>query len=225
MKQPSSRFLLAGACALWISSAAIAAEPGVVWMPAQFGDSPPDGLTVSGDPQVVDSPFGKAAHFDGVDDGFFLPVNPLTGLSSFTVEAVFYPDSDGAREQRFFHMGTAYGDRVLLEIRVEDGKWWLDTFTQGGKGARPLIDPKFKHPADQWQHVAFVVRDGHLANYIDGKLELTAQINYTPVSGGETSIGVRLNRQAWFKGSIYSLRITPEALSPDQFTDVPAPAR
>lgn len=34
---------------------------------------------------------------------------------------------------------------------------------------------------------------------------------------GKTSIGVRLNEQSWFKGTIYKIRISPEALSPNNF--------
>jgi hypothetical protein len=197
------------------------ASPGiVVWKPAQLAGSPPTGLTIAGDPQVVDSPFGKALHFDGVADGLFLPGNPLDGLSEFTVEAVFRPDSDGPKEQRFLHLGHPHGDRVLLETRVTGDKhWYLDTFILGGKSGLPLIDPHRLHPTDRWSHVAFVVRNGHLANYIDGVLELEAQIDYTPVTGGESSIGVRLNNESWFKGAIYSIRVTPRALTPDLFTD------
>ena len=38
-------------------------------------------LTVEGDPKLIDTPFGKAVEFDGVDDGIFLDVHPLDGMT------------------------------------------------------------------------------------------------------------------------------------------------
>lgn len=81
-----------------------------------------------------------------------------------------------------------------------------------------MIDPKLVHPTDRWYRVAFVVKDGRLSNYVNGVLELEGQVPYTPMKGGTASIGVRLNRQSWFKGAIYSVRITPRALTPGEFT-------
>jgi len=39
----------------------------------------------------------------------------------------------------------------------------------------------------------------------------------TPIQTGQSSIGVRQNKVSWFKGAIYQLRISPEALSPNDF--------
>jgi hypothetical protein len=57
-------------------------------------------VTVRGDPRVIDTPAGPAIEFDGVDDAIFLATHPLEGMSEFTVEIVFRPAADGAREQR-----------------------------------------------------------------------------------------------------------------------------
>ena len=219
--------LLAASPALLLVAPLFSQSPRVIeWKPGEWGASPPAGWRVAGDPKVVDSPFGKAMRFDGAGDGLFFNGNPLEGLSQFTLEAVFYPDSDGPPEQRFVHFGYANGDRVLLETRIlGDKQWCLDTFIAGGKAGRPLIDRQRLHPADGWHHVAYVVRDGRLSNYIDGALELTAQADYTPVRGGEASLGVRLNRQSWFKGAIYSVRISTAALGPEMFTNVSPPTR
>src|SRR5690606_21327968 len=59
-------------------------------------------VTVEGDPQVIDTPLGKAIEFDGVEDALFLNVHPLAGAATFTWEAIFRPDSDGGAEQRIF---------------------------------------------------------------------------------------------------------------------------
>jgi hypothetical protein len=35
-------------------------------------------------------------------------------------------------------------------------------------------------------------------------------VPFTPLNGGRTSIGMRLNRVFWFKGIIHTVRILPE---------------
>jgi hypothetical protein len=199
----------------------LAAGQGIVeWKPGDFAGKLPPGWKVEGNPKVVDSPFGKAMAFDGKADGMFFSSNPVQGLAEFTVEAVFRPDSDGPPEQRFFHMGYPTADRVLLETRVtKDGQWYLDTYVMGGKGGGAMIDPKLVHPADRWSHVALVVKGGHMINYVNGvKQEEGSAVDFTPIQGGEASIGIRLNRQSPFKGAIYSVRITPKGLDPSSFT-------
>ena len=193
-------------------------EP-VSWVLKDFLETPFGGLSMSSEPVLTDSPAGPAVLFDGEDDAFFLDSNPLQGLRTFTLEVVFLPASDGPPEQRFLHFGFADGERVLLETRVtEEGRWYLDSFVQKGDANKALIDPELLHPADRWYHLAYVVDDGRLENYVDGKLELSAEIPFTPLEGGRTSIGVRLNRVFWFKGAIHSIRISPEALESESFT-------
>ncbi len=88
-------------------------------------------LVISGNPETEISPYGDAICFDGKNDGWFLPVNPLKDLKEFTVEVLFRPDHDGPEEQRFLHIGEIHGDRVLIETRTtSDGKWYLDTYIQ-----------------------------------------------------------------------------------------------
>ena len=61
---------------------------------------------VLGHPQVIDTPFGKAVQFNGVDDALFVPVHPLAGAATWTWEVIFRPDVDGAPAQRFFHLSV-----------------------------------------------------------------------------------------------------------------------
>jgi hypothetical protein len=189
------------------------------WKPGQFGNKPPKGTTTTGSPKIVDSPHGKAMAFDGKADGIFLPGNPIEGLTEFTIEAVFRPDSDGPPEQRFVHLGNVQGDRALLETRVtKDGRWYLDTYFMGGGDGNFLIDEKLAHAADRWWHAALVVRGGQMFAYVNGVLELQGKAAAKPIAGGASSMGVRQNKQSWFKGAIYSVRITPKALEPSAFT-------
>jgi hypothetical protein len=42
-------------------------------------------------------------------------------------------------------------------------------------------------------------------------------LQYEAQKSGKTSLGVRLNKVHWFKGAIRTVRITPRALSPEEF--------
>ena len=190
----------------------------VEWILEEFEAAQP-GITKTGSPGPVDSPYGKAIAFNGKDDAFFLEANPLQGLNSFTIEVIMCSDKDGPREQRFLHIGEVREDRMLLETRMtEDGQWYLDAYLQSGSSQKALLDENLLHPAGKWYHVALVVDGGKMVNYINSKPELEAKIDFAPINSGKTSIGVRLNEVSWFKGAIYKIVITPKALKPEQFT-------
>ncbi|MGH9590694.1 MAG: hypothetical protein ACRD25_09870, partial [Terracidiphilus sp.] len=99
---------------------------------------------VLGNPRVIETPYGKAVQFNGVDDALLIPQHPLAGASTYTWEVIFRPDG-GAFAQRFFHLqeedpatGKDTGNRMLFEIRVMHGKWCLDSFASSGKNNRTL---------------------------------------------------------------------------------------
>jgi len=177
------------------------------------------GLSVSGNPKTVSSPYGDAICFDGMNDGFFLPYNPLNGLTGFTIEAIIRPDADGPEEQRFLHIGEIDGDRLLIETRLtKDNQWYLDTFILSGESKKALIYPKLIHPAGAWYHVALTLdKKGKMTNYINGKMEIKGEVDFKPINSGAMSIGVRRNKVSWYKGAIYKIKISPEALVPKGF--------
>ena len=143
----------------------------------------------------------------------------LTGLEKFTVEAILQPKSGGQFEQRFLHFGLVTEDRMLLELRsTEERQWYFDAFIATGQSSLVLIDKEKLHPSDHWQHTAFVIDSGKLTSYVNGVKELEGTTTVTPMKAGQTSIGVRQNKISWFKGSIYSIKVTPEALIPERFT-------
>jgi len=174
----------------------------------------------SGNPNPIDCKYGKALRFNGQNDGVFLEEMPLSGMNEFTIEVLFYPESGGNFEQRFFHTGEIRGDRVLLEIRTTATDWYFDAFVQSGNQKMTLIDPTMLHPLNQWVHVAYVVDHGKLYTYINGQKELEGSIKFSPIQTGKTSIGVRLNEQSWFKGAISQIRISPKALKPKEFLNL-----
>ena len=178
------------------------------------------GVTKSGNPKTLQIAGKAAVQFDGIQDGIFLDRNPLANLSRFTLEVFFRPDPKGPHEQRFLHMGEATGSRMLLETRVtEDDQWYLDAFIKSGDSATTLIDKEKIHPIGPWYHIAFVVDGGTMDAYVDGVHELHGSVHFLPFSDGQTSIGVRMNKVSWFKGSIHRIRVTPQCLTPEQFME------
>ena len=155
--------------------------------------------------------------FNGSTDGIFLDQMPLEGLKKFTVELIFCPHSGGNFEQRYFHSGEVKGSRVLLELRSTPVGWYLDAFVKSGNEQKTLIEPSLLHPMDQWAHIAFVVENGKQETFVNGIKELESSIEFAPLHGGRTSIGVRQSETSWFIGEIYEIRITGEALNPSQF--------
>jgi hypothetical protein len=174
-------------------------------------------VTILGSPETIESPFGSAVFFDGVDDAIFLDSLPLYNLSNYTVEAIFKPSSKSNFEQRFVHIGEVSDNRMLFEIRATETDWYFDAYLNSGKDDIALIDPSILHPLDQWYHVALVVNEGQLITYVNHEKELEGKIEMMPIISGQTSIGVRQNKVSWFKGAIYKVKITPRQLAPKDF--------
>ena len=79
------------------------------------------------------------------------------------------------------------------------------------------MSPEFSHPLEEWYYIAFTVKDGEQATFVNGEKELEGYVEYSPITEGKTSIGVRQNKISWFKGAIYSIRITDKALKQNDF--------
>lgn len=175
-------------------------------------------VSIIGNPRVIDAPGGKAILFDGVGDGLVVNANPITGGRAFTLEAVFRPDANGAKEQRWFHIQQENSEnRVLLETRLVGDQWFLDTYIRSGENNRALFAENFKHPVGVWYHVALVYDGTEMRHYVDGKQEMSGPLTIAPLEQGQTSIGVRMNRVFWFKGAIRKTRFTGKALGPSEF--------
>lgn len=172
---------------------------------------------VVGTPEVA----GKGAHaamtFNGQGDGIFVPANPVAGLAAFTIEVRFKPDGAGDEEQRFLHLEDGLKHRILMEIRARDQQWSLDTFLfQDADHKLTLLDRTKLHPTDRWYWVALVYDGTKMSSYVDGAAELSGDVQFTPMTAGRTSIGVRQNLRSWFKGAIAEVRFTPAALPADR---------
>ena len=175
-------------------------------------------VKVQGHPKVIETPKGKAAEFNGVDDALFLDVHPLAGATAFTWEVIFRPDRGGNPEQRFFHLqenGTE--TRMLFETRLIGDRFCLDAFVRSDTGQQALMDRTKLHPLGEWYHAAAVYDGKEFRSYLNGVLELKADLKLTPQKAGRTSVGVRINLRDYFKGAVRQARMTRRALQPAQF--------
>jgi len=216
-------------CSGAAAHAQAAASPhGVIWRFDQIGEIGGHPTEILGHPRVIESPYGKAVEFNGVDDALFIPVHPLAGASAYTWEVIFRPDADGAAEQRFFHLqeqdpatGKDTNNRMLFEIRIVDGQWCLDSFDSSGANNRTLLNCKLLHPLGRWYRVTAVYDGKELRNYVADELQGSGSLELAPQLPGHTSVGVRINKLYYFKGAILMARMMPQALPPEEFLKMP----
>lgn len=178
---------------------------------------------IEGSPVLIDSPFGKAVRFDGVDDALFIDRHPLAGAATFTFEALFRPDG-GAFEQRWFHLQSdeaegGPGTRILFEIRVVAGGWYLDAFAKGHGYNKALIDETKLHPLGVWTHVAQTFDGTTYRSWVNGVLQAEAPLAFTPQPDGRSSVGVRINRVNYFSGAVREARFNRAYTPPEMFAN------
>ena len=184
-------------------------------------------VAVEGSPKLIDTPAGKAVHFNGSDDVLYVANHPLAGAETFTIEAIFCPDG-GAFEQRWLHLaeadpvnGDAQTPRTLFEIRVKDNTWYLDAFTTGPGYNLTLVVPEKTFPLGRWYSVQQSYDGKTYRAYVDGVLQAECEIAYVPQKAGRTSVGMRVNKATPFHGAVHSARFTPRALAPAEFALLP----
>jgi hypothetical protein len=170
---------------------------------------------ILGNPLIETDGKDTSIDFNGIDDGLIVPDIPIKGWSVFTIEVLFKPDGDGPIAPRFIHFEDTAFRRGTFEIRLTNKKqWYLDAFLKNGKTDRglALIDSTKLHPADQWFWVAMEYDGKKMISFVNGKKELEGKFNFSAMTKGNISLGVRLNKVDWFKGQIKEIRFHPEAL-------------
>ncbi|UCH64125.1 MAG: LamG domain-containing protein [Fidelibacterota bacterium] len=180
----------------------------------RIGDLQPQ---ILGSPEVKETRRGPAIEFNGTSDALILDTYPLAGWSEFTIEIIFRPDTGGLPEQRFMHTQADDDHRVLVETRLVDDHWFLDTYIKSGDSDRTLANRDSLHPLGEWYHAALTYKENVMTHYVNGVKEASRRVTYVPLSGGRISIGCRLNEVYWFKGAIRQVCFSPRALSPSAF--------
>jgi hypothetical protein len=106
---------------------------------------------------------------------------------------------------------------MAVEARTADKKiWYFDTYVKCAVDNRNLYKTEKAHKPGQWYSAALVYDGQNLQNYINGNQEVSEKLIFKPLKSGETSIGAKLDRTAWFKGVICKIRFTPRALKPQE---------
>ena len=218
---------------LFVCSAAAQAPSQPIWRldnTTSIGGYAPK---VMGHPKVIDTPMGKAVHFNGVDDALFFPVHPLAGDATWTWEMIFKPDADGRQAQRIFHLQSVdpatgediKNERMLFEIRIVNGQWCLDSFATAGGQARTLLNCDKLHPFGKWYRVTAVYDGKILRNYVGDELQGEGELAIPAERAGRSSLGTRIDLRDYYKGAIYEARFTPRALPPEEFLTIPGEKR
>lgn len=197
-----------------VRASSVNASPAITWAIGTAPATEDHALSVLGAPTVGESERGATVCFDGKDDALLFPVNPLQGLSEFTIEVLLKPDPDGATEQRPLHVqedGTE--SRALLELRTTaEASFVVSTFVRSGAEQLALVNEKALHPGSRWYRIALTYKGGQLSHAVNGVLEADGKVALAPLRKGQMSLGARLNREAWFKGCVREIRFSPTAL-------------
>jgi hypothetical protein len=170
---------------------------------------------VLGNPVIKAEGKDSSIYFNGIDDGLIVPAIPIEGWSTFTIEVLFKPESDGPIAPRFIHFEDTALNRGTFELRLtKNGQWYLDAFLKNGKTNKglTLIDSTKLHPTGSWYWATLIYNDKKMSSYINGKKELEGEIDFPAMTKGNISLGVRLNKVNWFKGQIREIRFHSEVL-------------
>jgi hypothetical protein len=178
--------------------------------------------TIEGDPRLIDTPYGKAVEFDGVDDRLVIDRHPLAGMSQFTFEALFRPDG-GVFAQRWFHLNEEDPTpgappsvtRMLFEIRVTGEAWSLDAFATGPGYKQTLLFQDKLFPVGRWYWVSQSYDGKTYRAFVNGQLQGEVDMAFKPQGQGRSSVGARMNKVDYFKGAVREARFTPRALAPE----------
>ena len=194
-------------------------------------------VTLLGAPTLVSTDIGTVTHFHGAataGDALFIDALPLTGTLNYTLELIFRPSSEGAPEQRIFHLQETGSDsRRMFEIRIHGKSWCLDTVAINAPGNGRAADParsgimlncdaQHLFPLDRWYALTTTYDGKILRSYVNGILQGEVPVALLPLGAGGTSIGTRYTRLDFFTGDMYAARFTPRALAPLQFLRVPS---
>lgn len=180
-------------------------------------------VTIEGAPTIKGSALGDSVEFNGDGDRLLVQKNPLLGAKEFTIETIIYPYDvyPNNKEPRFLHIESpnTTDRRITMELRLNhQGQWYFDGYIKSENSSHTLIDKNLVHPTNQWAHTAITYKNKTFTSYVNGKKELSAQVEYLPIAdNAATSIGARINRVHWFNGQIHSVTVTPTALQPEQF--------
>jgi hypothetical protein len=204
---------------------AAATDDSIVWDVNNLESIGGHSVTVIGRPKVIETEKGRAVQFDGRKDGLTLQTIPLAGMAEFTIEVIFRPDFNApATAQRFLHIQQDNSkNRVLLLMEMlppQNTEWYLDTYIRSDKGSQNLYKPAIAHTTGKWYNATLVCDGLQMRHYLNGAREAVGKLEFSPFGSiGKTSIGMKLDKTSWFKGTVRKIRFTSRALEPKEFLE------
>ena len=82
---------------------------------------------------------------------------------------------------RWKHAEGAHHLAHVVEIRIADDGWYLDSFVMSSTGSRTLMNRANHHPFGQWYHVAMVYDGREFRNYVNGVKENQGEVKLASV--------------------------------------------
>ena len=162
-----------------------------------------------------DGKFGKALKFDGVDDYVSVPtstsIDSVGGMTKITVEAWVYVFGGTNNYQIVVMKGDLDAE---VDVRPETNvvRWGITNVT----GNRVVKDTNVGFVINKWFHLAITYDGSNINLYVNGTLQ-----DSQPTTGNIRSSGTGIllgeySNNYWFNGTIDSVRIFNQALTPDQ---------
>ncbi|MDA1234687.1 MAG: DUF1592 domain-containing protein [Acidobacteria bacterium] len=187
-----------------------------------------DGVTLEGDTQLVDSPFGKALSLDGEDDSVVVPHQEQmnVGAGDFTVSAWIHPTQlRGAG----IVVAGAFDQNAGWRLSTSGGRGGLELATVGPdkKTNGSVRSPRGVIRARAWQHVAAVVRrdKGEAKLYVNGYPVAVGEVGAANLDNPvDFHIG-RVSYTSFFRGQIDEVRVYKRALEDAELQAVLQPGR
>ena len=184
---------------------------------------------LTGAANYVESPFGKAVSLDGETAAVVVPGDAAmnVGKSEFTVTAWIFPKE--LRQAGIVSRGGyGYTHGWLLDMPAGNGVLRLETATREGQHNGTVQSRPGMIRANQWQHVAAVVRPGSGSTclYVNGQEVAAGKIEATELDNAEADLLVGRIRDAnLFRGEIDDVRVYRRALEVSEIRALVAPGQ
>ena len=185
--------------------------------------------TSTGDPQWIDSPFGRAVQLNGQDDAIVVPRTPAldVGGQDFTISAWIHPKQ--SRPGGLISLGkTNWTHGWYVDIPDNQGKLRIETADAMGTPNGSVTSGPGTILANQWQHIAAVVRRGEKATrlFVNGYPVAKGTIGPAALDNPNLALHIgRIQDGPAFQGAIDEVRIYRRALDELEIAALVAPGK
>ena len=183
---------------------------------------------MEGEPQLVDSPFGKAVSLDGDYGSLTVPRGDAVNVADgdFTVAAWIHPKQlkrAGIAARGAYEWTHGW----YLELAGDKGDFRIDTAGPDNESNGAVTSPQGVIRADIWQHVAAIVRrHGETRLYVNGYPVAKGEIGPANLDNPEINLHLGSVPEAQqFRGELDEVRIYSRALNEAELQALVEPGR